>query len=588
MRKTVSRRPRLVWRGLVLQLFTVVVLPLSGLLVITAFAGLGLHQQAMRELAAERDALTAQTAADALGQQIQQRITLVHSLASNATSETSLSDLQATLTLFAPLLNDDSGEYLAYLDSEGMPLVSTGDLQTWEGAVDSSLQKRLESSVPGLPISWLGPNQEGGEALQYILVHSKDRAIIAAMVFSPTELIRSSMAAVVDAQSDRSIYVVTPQRQVLFHIGEGDPSLPLVEHPGINQALEGNAGAIYMDQAGDDHVVAYSPVTPFGWAMVIEEPWDTIASRWLRVTENAPLILLPIVVLSILALWFSSRYIVQPLQALESQAASLGWGDFHTIENPVGGIEEIRNLQDELIHLAHKVQMAQKGLRDYIGAITLGQEDERRRLARELHDDTLQSLIALNQRLQLVHLSLDETPQARQQSEMLFHLQELTGQTIQDLRRMTRALRPVYLEELGLVAALEMLCREAEQAYPLEIDFQKIGSEQRLPPEVELALYRIVQEAVNNIVKHAEAGHAVVRISYAPEQVNLEVQDDGKGFNIPDSPSAFAPGGHFGLLGLFERAEMVGAKLEITSQPGTGCRVRLSLPTKALESAVNP
>jgi signal transduction histidine kinase len=276
-------------------------------------------------------------------------------------------------------------------------------------------------------------------------------------------------------------------------------------------------------------------------------------------------------------LWFSSRNIVRPLQALEARAVELGWGNYQAIEDPVGGIGEIHNLQTELIHMSHKVRTAQEGLRDYIGAITLGQEDERRRLARELHDDTLQSLIALNQRLQLFQLSLQDDPQTTQHNETLIQLQNLAEQTIQDLRRITRAMRPIYLEDLGLVAALEMLTRETEQGHRMAVGFKRIGTEIRLLPEAELALYRIAQEALNNTIKHADADQANVKILFEPGLITLEISDEGIGFDVPESPAAFAPGGHFGLLGLYERAEMIGATLRIISRPGAGSQIIVTL-----------
>jgi signal transduction histidine kinase len=273
-------------------------------------------------------------------------------------------------------------------------------------------------------------------------------------------------------------------------------------------------------------------------------------------------------------LWFGARRIVQPIQQLENKAAALGWGNFEAIEEPVGGIAEIRKLQAELIHLAQKVKSAQKGLRGYIGAITMGQEEERRRLARELHDDTLQSLIALNQRIQLARLSLN----GREGVEMLDEIQGLTEETIQNLRRFTRALRPIYLEDLGLVAALEMLTHEIEQASDLAVGFEKSGPQRRLETTQELALYRVAQEALSNVIRHAQARRAKVDLQFSDQAVVLEVTDDGRGFEVPDSPAEFAPSGHFGLLGMQERAELIGAKLEIKSAPGAGTRIRVELP----------
>jgi len=229
----------------------------------------------------------------------------------------------------------------------------------------------------------------------------------------------------------------------------------------------------------------------------------------------------------------------------------------------------------DVIHLTQEVQVAQQSLHRYIGAITAGQEEERQRLARELHDDTLQSLIALKQRVQLARLTLQDQPEG----EVLVELEGLAEQTIDNLRRLTRALRPIYLEELGLVAALEMLAREANQTGGVSIYFQCHGSERRLLPNAELALYRIAQEAISNILRHSNATQAHLSIHYSEKSVTLSVTDNGKGFEVPNSPAEFAPGGHFGLLGLHERAELIGAKLEIRSSPGKGAQLTVELPS---------
>jgi signal transduction histidine kinase len=294
-----------------------------------------------------------------------------------------------------------------------------------------------------------------------------------------------------------------------------------------------------------------------------------------------------VLLLALVALWFGARQVVQPLQALEARATALAWGDYQAVEESVGGIEEIRRLQRALIHLAQKVQNAQQSLRGYIGAITAGQEEERKRLARELHDDTIQSLIALNQRVQLAQLNLVKSHPSEDLSPTreLEEIQNLIELTISDLRRLTQALRPLYLEDLGLVAALEMLARETSQSSNLAIEFHRRGPERRLSPEEELALFRMAQEGLNNVVRHAQAEHASLSLVFSPQELTLTIADDGRGFEVPESPAEFAPSGHFGLLGLHERAELIGAHMEIHSAPGQGTRLVITLPMNKSASA---
>jgi signal transduction histidine kinase len=280
-----------------------------------------------------------------------------------------------------------------------------------------------------------------------------------------------------------------------------------------------------------------------------------------------------VLIIVLVGLWFGVRQIVQPLQSLEQKATKLAWGNYEAIEEPVGGINEIQRLQAELIHMTKKVKAAQQSLRGYLGAVTAGQEEERRRLARELHDDTIQSLIALNQQGQLAQMELNGHPALDRLTEM----QQMTGQMIADLRRLTRDLRPIYLEDLGLIPALDTLARDTSTTLNIPVTFETSGSERRLQPEVELALYRIAQEALSNVARHAQSSNAEVCLDFTQEAITLIVTDDGCGFEVPESPAEMAPIGHFGLLGMQERAELIGTRLTIESAPGRGTNVAVIL-----------
>lgn len=301
----------------------------------------------------------------------------------------------------------------------------------------------------------------------------------------------------------------------------------------------------------------------------------------LEITLVAPLVLLAPLLFALGALWFGARQIVKPLQELESKAAQVASGDFETIQQPVGGISEVQHLQSELASMALKVQASQAGLRDYIGAITSAQEEERLRLARELHDDTVQELIALKQRLQLARKASGDSGA----STILEELEQLAEGTIDNVRRMTRALRPIYLEDLGLVPALEMLARETSQLGGPRVDFQKAGVERRLNREAELALYRIAQQALSNVVRHARARVAALSVDFTNAAVELSVCDDGIGFQIPRYPTDLAPGGHFGLLGMHERADLIGARLLVESGQGAGTIVKVRLSMSSAQAA---
>jgi len=362
-------------------------------------------------------------------------------------------------------------------------------------------------------------------------------------------------------------------RRILFVSGALERESLDADHPGVAEALAGRSGVLYVKKEATEHVVAYSPIETAGWALITEEEWEMVISPSLQLTQMAPLVMVPAFILALIAIWFGAKQIVQPLQKLESKAAALAWGDFEAIKESVGGISEVQHLQMELTEMSRKVQAAQEGLHDYIGAITSAQEEERARLARELHDDTIQAVIALKQRVQLAQRSVKD----QNGKQSLKELENLAEQTIENLRRLTRALRPIYLEDLGLVTALEMLAREISQVNSLIVDFQKTGNERRLSREVELSLYRIAQEALNNVAKHSGATRADLSIRYSDSEITLMISDNGHGFVAPASPTEFAPNGHFGLLGIHERADLIGARLGIESTQGQGTRIEIRL-----------
>jgi signal transduction histidine kinase len=153
----------------------------------------------------------------------------------------------------------------------------------------------------------------------------------------------------------------------------------------------------------------------------------------------------------------------------------------------------------------------------------------------------------------------------------------MVARTLDEVRQLIRALRPIYLEELGLVPALEMLARETGQGMGISIEFQRLGTERRLDATIELALYRMAQEALSNIARHARATRASLIISFSPTEVGLQVTDNGAGFKLPENPSEYAMHGHYGLLGLHERAELINAAMEIHTAPGEGTRVNVTL-----------
>jgi len=218
-------------------------------------------------------------------------------------------------------------------------------------------------------------------------------------------------------------------------------------------------------------------------------------------------------------------------------------------------------------------------LRDRFAQVTAAQEEERQRMARELHDGLGPILASLNIRLLTLHRQLqrDGHPAASEVEELAAQAQA----SVKDIRRLIYDLRPVALDELGLVPAIREHLARCEQEQGLVIRFSAddpaggagFGGE-RLPAPVETALFRILQEAVNNVIQHAEARRLSVTLARSAERVELRVTDDGRGFDI----RAPRPGSHIGLWSMAQRVEQLGGQFELRSVPGQGTTLIAALP----------
>ncbi|HET7045901.1 MAG TPA: GAF domain-containing protein [Gaiellaceae bacterium] len=206
--------------------------------------------------------------------------------------------------------------------------------------------------------------------------------------------------------------------------------------------------------------------------------------------------------------------------------------------------------------------------RDAMRRVVAAQELERRRLARELHDETGQALTSILLGLR----ALEEAPSEEQRQRAAHELRELVVTTLQDVRRLAVELRPQALDDFGLVPALERLVDSVGEQSGIETQLEaRLG--ERLSPEAETALYRIVQEALTNVVKHAEARHVSILLVRREASVSAVIEDDGRGF----VPSEAREGG-LGLLGMRERLELVDGRFDVESQPGSGTTIVAEVP----------
>jgi signal transduction histidine kinase/YHS domain-containing protein len=268
---------------------------------------------------------------------------------------------------------------------------------------------------------------------------------------------------------------------------------------------------------------------------------------------------------------------IEPLRELQRRAEAMTRGDFSSLGQPVGGSGEVEDLRRAMDVMGAHVEQAQIGMQDYIAALTTAQEAERGRLARELHDDTVQRLVALGQGVERVQRVLERDPALA--LERLKGLRAEITSMVQAVRTMIGDLRPPALEELGLIPAVELLLTRQSDELP-RVAVQVYGTKRRLDPQSELALFRIIQEAWSNIRRHAQAQHAIFSFTYGPDMLDVVIMDDGCGFLPPGNARSEGRGqrGTFGLLGMQERATLVGGALEINSAPGQSTQLHIHIP----------
>lgn len=226
---------------------------------------------------------------------------------------------------------------------------------------------------------------------------------------------------------------------------------------------------------------------------------------------------------------------------------------------------ELTSLSDEFDDLRQRNDLAIK--------IIQAQEEERRRLSREIHDGPAQSIANLVFRIELAQKLVDKDIDKAKKE--LDELKRLIRESMQDIRKIIYDLRPMSLDDLGLVPTLKKFINNYIKQTNIIIEFEVAGSQQRLSKTYEVTIFRLIQEALNNIFKHAEATSGKVRLEFAEKTINIFVSDDGKGFNISQVNR-----NKYGLMGMRERCNLLGGDIDITSKPGKGTKVKIILPLK--------
>lgn len=288
-----------------------------------------------------------------------------------------------------------------------------------------------------------------------------------------------------------------------------------------------------------------------------------------------------ILVLGTIVALLLTRILTRPLSELVRVTRKVSEGDYTQRIQPwakdeLGVLAQAFNQMNkdltQLLELRKEREVLQRQL---LEKVISSQEAERQRIARELHDSTSQSLTSL-----LVGMRTLEANCSKIEKNQVSELRNIAAETLDEVHKLAMQLRPSVLDDMGLSAALERLIYEWQSRYKITVDLALTIGNKRLPDVIETSLYRIIQEALTNIIRHANAESVSILLERRNNKVIAVIEDDGMGFEIKD----FSQGSQLGLLGMKERTELLDGKLTIESNPDHGTSVFVEIPLKLEET----
>lgn len=306
--------------------------------------------------------------------------------------------------------------------------------------------------------------------------------------------------------------------------------------------------------------------------------------------RHSLIVVLMVVLLCVVAAILTTRYaheFLEPISRLSFAVKQLDEGKYG-IQVSVASQDEVgrlartfnkmslglRNIIDKNNRLLRNLQQKEQNRRWLIDQLFAAREDEQRRISRELHDESSQSMASILTYLRVLHNILN----TNEQREMLLEIRELTANTLEGIRRLAVDLHPPLLEDLGLAAAIEKYMEPIRRMYPdIEFSCELEGDFRKLPRPVSLICYRTIQEAIANILKYAEAEKVGISLRIREGNVLLEVKDDGVGFDRETAEKARL-NRHLGLVSMRERAELLRGIFLLETAPGRGTKITMILP----------
>lgn len=382
------------------------------------------------------------------------------------------------------------------------------------------------------------------------------------------------------------ITVSTDDREVGKTIDMEDPTCQICHHR-ITEAL--NKTVIYSSPGGEKIFRNVNPIYNQKECLACHKPEEKITG--VLVTDftlnNIDKQLLAEVKENIIFLFFSigistvvigiglNQLVIKKLQHFMEAVANFGRGEFkQTIQ--FKGDDEIKRLADSFNLMAKALTEKMKLERKYLSQIIDAQENERRRISRELHDEIGQALTAIKFNLDMIE---KELPQAIPVLKgRLGETKSLSSQTLTAMRQLSMDLRPTMLDDLGLIPTLRWYIQSFSNRMNVCSRFEAIGFDEKLPAQIETALYRIIQEALSNVAKHSGADRLEISLEKRNSAIYASIIDNGAGFDLEKVLHPESPERGFGIIGMQERVSLLGGHINIQSTPGLGTHIHIKVP----------
>jgi signal transduction histidine kinase len=572
-------------RSLLAYLGLRILLPLSvivfGLLALRVAA----YRQALQTLLIERDEQIAVLAAAYVSDEVDDYQDMLEALARRSALTDGAPAEGADLVSRTPIVLETFNAGLAITDAEGRVLAAIPDDATPFGAsvagqtYFTSLYSSLQPTVSDL----LSDAQTGEATIFFAAPVLDDTSRFKGALLGAIHVAYKSLGRELNqlkVGESGFAYVVDRQGRVISHPHVEEIGADYRDRPFVQAMLSGGDGGMLWSAPSEETIIVdFARAEQIGWGVVVKEPWELAVAP----VQFVDVVMIGTAIVASLAplflLWRGVKHIVERLRRLGDHAARLAEGKRSELETG-SPIREIYALEHTFAEMATQVQSYRDGLRSYVGVVTRSAEDERRRIARELHDETVQNLLALGRRLELYRASESDPARLAQ----LVELQSMILETLDGVRQISHDLRPSLLEDLGLIPALHTLVGKLREdgLSAAQVTFEVSGQPTPLNPEQELVLYRISQEALANIRKHTRATGVQVKLAFKPDAVQLDIRDNGAGFSVPGSMTDLVRHGRFGLMGIQERVWSVGGEVSIRSAPGAGTQLSATIPFKPL------